>query len=206
VILTFVLFTAFASLAMARDTGAIVGTVRSDGAAIPGVPVQAKNTVTGETFRALGSATGDYVLARLPAGTYQVSVTMPGFSFIPFSDSNVVLGAGQRLRFDIALKSGNLGTIADDPYMYLARIRAKAASLTGPAPRTADGRPDLSGVWNGKDDLFPETPAVLPWAANILNERLQNDLKHPERASRLGPDTVSPLTRGRLTCERALFF
>ena len=180
VILAFVLFTTVASFAMAQDTGTIVGTVSSDGAAVPGAPVQARNTVTGGTFRALGAATGDYALAELPPGTYEVSVAMPGFSFIPFLDSNVVLGAGQRLQFDIALKSGNLGTIADDPYMYLAGIRAKAASLTGPAPRTADGRPDLSGVWNGKDDLFPERPALLPWAANILNERLQNALRdHP---------------------------
>ena len=180
VTLTSVLFTAFTSFATAQETGAIVGTVSSDGAAVPGVPVQARNTASGETFRALGSATGDYAVAQLPAGTYEVSVTMPGFSFIPFLDLNVVVGAGQRLRFDIVLKSGNLGTIADDPYMYLSGIRAKAASLTGPAPRTADGKPDLSGVWNGKDDLFPERPALLPWAASILNERLQNDLKdHP---------------------------
>ena len=180
VILTLVFSTAFASFAMAQDTGAIVGMVSSDGAAVAGAPVQARNTVTGATFRALGSATGDYAFAQLPAGTYEVSVTMPGFSFIPFLDSNVVLAARQRLRFDITLKIGNLGTIADDPYMYLGGIRAKAAWLTGPAPRTPDGRPDLSGVWNGNDDLFPERPALLPWAGKILNERLQNDLKdHP---------------------------
>ena len=175
--LTIVLCSSLASFAMAQETGAIVGTVSSDGATVPGVPVQARNTVTGATFRALGSATGDYLLAQLPAGPYEVSVTMPGFSFIPFVDSNLVLAAGQRLRFGIALKIGNLGTIADDPYMYLAGIRAKAASLTGPPPRHPDGRPDLSGVWNGKDDLFPETPALLPWAARILHERLRNDLK-----------------------------
>ena len=85
-----------------------------------------------------------------------------------------MLDAGQRLRFDIALKSGNLGTIADDPYMYLGGIRAKTSSLTGPAPRTPDGRPDLSGVWNGKDHLFPEKPDLLPGAANILNERFSS--------------------------------
>ena len=180
VILSFVLSVGFASFAMAQDAGTVVGTVTSDGAAVADVPVQARNTVTGMMFRAIGSATGDYTLPQLPAGTYEISATVPGFSFMPFVHSNVVLGAGQRLQLDIALKSGNLGTIADDPYMYLSGIRAKAASLTGPAPRSADGRPDLSGVWNGKDDLFPERPALLPWAASILNERLQNDLKdHP---------------------------
>ena len=180
VMLTVVLSTAFASFATAQDTGAIIGTVSSGGAAVAGAPVQARNTVTGAAFRALGSAAGDYALTQVPAGTYEVSVTMPGFSFIPFLDSNVVLGAGQRLRFDIDLKNGNLGTIGDDPYIYLAGIRARAASLTGPPPRTPDGRPDLSGVWNGKDDLFPERPALLPWAAKILSERLENDLKdHP---------------------------
>lgn len=179
-LLTVVLVTAFTSFAIPQDTGAIVGTVSADGIAVPGAPVQARNTVTGATFRTLGSAAGDYVLAQLPAGTYEVSVTVPGFSFIPFLDSNVMLDAGQHLRLDIALKTGNLGTIADDPYMYLAGIRSTAASLTGPAPRTPEGKPDLSGVWFGKDDLFPERPALLPWAANILNERLQNDLKdHP---------------------------
>jgi hypothetical protein len=117
---------------------------------------------------------------------------MPGFAYVPFLNPNVELGSAQNLRLDIALASGNLGTVGDDPFTYLTAIRAKAASLTGPVPRAGDGRPDLSGIWNGNDDLFPESPALLPWAAAVLKERIQNNLKDLPRGRCL-PAGVIPV-------------
>ena len=78
------------------------------------------------------------------------------------------LAAKQTVRVDISLEITNFDTIAADPFTYQANIRARTARLTGPVPRTVGGRPDLSGMWNGNDDLYPEDPELLPWAAAKL--------------------------------------
>src|SRR5207245_9433286 len=62
------------------DRGTLTGTVSDpSGAVIPGVAIEAKNAQTGATYQAGSSETGNYTLAQLPAGTYEVSVTLPGF-------------------------------------------------------------------------------------------------------------------------------
>jgi hypothetical protein len=42
------------------------------------------------------------------------------------------------------------------------------------APRLANGKPDLSGVWLTSEDPYPETPKALPWAAKLADERAAN--------------------------------
>ena len=52
--------------------------------------------------------------------------------------------------------------------------------LTAPAPRTKDGRPDLSGIWNPHSnkylrniaaDMKPEDVPFQPWAKQVADER-----------------------------------
>ncbi len=172
--------------------GSIRGTVRSGGTGIAGAPVQAKNVASGVTVRTFSDADGDYSLEGLPTATYTLSVRMPGFKYLPFVRSVVVAEPTDEQRADIELAIGNLDTLGDDPYTYLLDLRESAATLTGPARRTADGHPDLSGVWFGKDDLFPEEPALLPWAAMVVQNRLAADLKDLPRGQCL-PAGVLPL-------------
>jgi hypothetical protein len=40
-----------------------------------------------------------------------------------------------------------------------------------------NGKPDLAGVWLANEDQYPEIPAMLPWAAALVQERLGNALK-----------------------------
>src|SRR2546425_11835191 len=66
--------TAFAQ----TDRGTITGTVAdATGAVIPGATVEARNVGTGAVYRAGSSETGNFTLAQLPAGTYEVSVLLP---------------------------------------------------------------------------------------------------------------------------------
>ena len=94
-------FAAFAQ----TDRGTITGTVSdATGAVIPGATVEAKNTVTGLVYTAGSSETGNYTLPQLPAGTYEVAVTLPGFK--KFVRTGVTITATQIARIDAALEVG----------------------------------------------------------------------------------------------------
>ena len=62
------------------DRGTITGTVTdATGAVIPSAPIQVRNIETGAVYQAGTSATGNYTLAQLPAGQYEMTVAVPGF-------------------------------------------------------------------------------------------------------------------------------
>src|SRR3977135_3282309 len=81
--ITFPLATMFlaASVAFAQsDRGSITGTtVDPSGAAVTNAAVEATNVATGAVYKVESTATGNYTLAELPAGVYQLSVAQPGF-------------------------------------------------------------------------------------------------------------------------------
>src|SRR6516165_8305716 len=69
-------FSAFAQ----TDRGTITGAVSDPaGAVVANAVVEAKNADTGTVFQVGTSATGNYTLAQMPVGTYELSVTVPGF-------------------------------------------------------------------------------------------------------------------------------
>ena len=63
------------------DRGTITGTIADPaGAVVASAAIEARNVATGAIYEAASSATGNYTIAQLPAGAYEVSVTVPGFS------------------------------------------------------------------------------------------------------------------------------
>jgi hypothetical protein len=97
----------FAALAQS-DRGTITGTVSdSTGAVVPNAPIEAKNVETGALYPAASSSTGNYTLSQLPAGTYEMSVSVTGFK--KYVRTNIVLPVAQTLRLDIPLEVGATG-------------------------------------------------------------------------------------------------
>src|SRR5579883_3079709 len=69
-------FAAFAQ----SDRGTITGTVSDPaGAVVANAPIEAKNQATGLTYPSATSGTGNYTLSELPVGSYEITVSAPGF-------------------------------------------------------------------------------------------------------------------------------
>ena len=158
------------------NRGSITGTVSGpDGLVVAGATVQAINVSSGAVSEAQSSKAGTYEVPDLVPGSYELSVPVIGFTFLPYSKKDLAVQAGQTSRVDVRLEwSTNLGTIGDDIFLT---VRNRYANLTGPTPRTADGKPDLSGNWNGSADLGREESVALPWAAQVKNQRLETNFK-----------------------------
>jgi hypothetical protein len=87
--------------------GSITGhIVDPAGAVIPNASLEAVNTDTGAKYQVASSDTGNYTLAELPAGLYQLSTSVSGFK--QYLRTGIIVMGSQTLRIDIALEVGNL--------------------------------------------------------------------------------------------------
>jgi hypothetical protein len=88
------------------DRGTITGTVSDPaGALVPNAAIQGRNVETGVTYEGATSTTGNYTLVQLPAGTYELSVTVPGFK--KYNRTGITVQVAQVLRVDIGLEVGS---------------------------------------------------------------------------------------------------
>lgn len=141
------------------DKGQIAGRLASARGPLPGVEVRVKNATTDEVVLVTTSRDGEYAAAVKP-GTYEVFASPTGYA--AFVRRQIEVRAGATVRADGVLGDNpNAGTPGEIFFLY-SRDEKKAPS--GPTPKTADGKPDLSGVWYPGPDLEPETPPFQPWA------------------------------------------
>ena len=88
------------------DRGTITGTIADPaGAVVPNAAVQAKNAETGTVYQAASSDTGNYTVAALPAGTYELSVTVQGFK--KFIRPGIIVEVAGTVRVDATLEVGS---------------------------------------------------------------------------------------------------
>lgn len=163
-----------------QESGSLGGTVlHPEGQGVRDAPVRAVNKATGTDARTRSSESGAYEFEDLPAGTYVVSVFMPCCQYNPYVNENVVVSEGQANEFDIELVE-DINIEGDDPALLNAEFRDRQVVPDFPTPRTADGRPDLSGVWLTSEDPYPEPAQALPWAEELAARRRANlALDHP---------------------------
>lgn len=96
--------------------GTITGTIADPGGAVvANAAVEAKQVDTGAVFAAVSTPTGNYTIAQLPIGTYEVSVSVAGFK--KFVRTGITVSTAQVVRIDANLQVGAVSesvTVAAD--------------------------------------------------------------------------------------------
>ena len=97
----------FVSAAFAQsDRGTITGTISDPaGAVIASAAIEARNTATGALYQAASSATGNYTIPQLPAGTYDLTVTVSGFK--KYVRQGLLVEVAENARIDVAMEVGS---------------------------------------------------------------------------------------------------
>jgi hypothetical protein len=128
-ILVAVCFIATASL-YGQNRASITGTVRdSTGAVLPNAEVTVTDVATGVTLRATTNAGGDYLVAALPASTYNLKITATGFK--AYEAAGVVLLVGQKARVDATLEVGQITSEISVQGSGVAQVETQSSELSG---------------------------------------------------------------------------
>jgi hypothetical protein len=147
-----------ASVALAQtDRGTITGTLAdSTGAVVPGASVQVTNTETGAQYDTVTTGTGNYTLASLVAGNYNLTVAVTGFK--KFTQEGIQVTVAQTARVDVTLE---VGAISD------------AVTITADAPllKTENADQSYEIAVNQRIDALPLPPLYvrnpLNWAGFV---------------------------------------
>jgi hypothetical protein len=88
------------------DRGTITGTVTDpSGAVLAGANIEVRNTQTGAISKGGSTSTGNYNLAQIPTGMYELTVTAPGFK--TFVRQNIEVPVAQTVRIDVSMEVGS---------------------------------------------------------------------------------------------------
>ncbi len=86
-------------------SGNIIGTVTDpSGAAVGGAEITIANVATGVSTQVTTNESGNYTAPNLPAGSYTITITKPGFQ--KFVQQNVTVNVSQSARVDASLQVG----------------------------------------------------------------------------------------------------
>ena len=186
----------------AQQTGTISGTITDPEGRPLRVPIRVVNAATKTAYQGVPSAAGQYSIAQLPAGTYQLTVQALANSYRAFIREGLQVTSGQTTKLDIHLEEGiALNTLGDGREFFQEVARANSAKQmipSGPTPRMPDGKPDLSGYWISPGGSFdPGVPELQDWALEVAGKRQANDLKDIPGSRCLPTGVVLPVNNGQ---------
>ena len=158
-----VLATAATALVTAQDTASLTGTVRdTTGAAVVGAEVSIKNAATGALRQVKSNSSGEYVAASLPAASYDITVSAPGFR--KYHAEGVILRVAQDARIDVALQVGNVQEEVVVHGEGLAAVNTQSSELGG----TITGKDIIQLQLNGRN--FTQLIKLVPGVSDQTNQ------------------------------------
>jgi hypothetical protein len=183
------------------DRGSITGVIADPaGAVVANAVVDVRNVETGAIYHAASTSTGNYSINELPTGTYELTVTVPGFK--KYVRQNLALLVQQTLRIDVALEVGSAAeSITVSEATSLLKTESGELSHNVTANRM-DDLPILSIGANIRQPLA--VTQLLPGTAYIPNPSLPSLITvsvngTPTNSERLrieGQDATNSLGQG----------
>jgi hypothetical protein len=157
VLLMILCASAFATTALAQDTGQITGTVHdSTGAILPNANVVVSNKTSGLSRETTTNSAGDYLAAGLGQGKYDVTVSANGFK--TYVAKSVVLDAAQKLRVDVTLEVGAISEQVVVSGENVAQVETQTGEMATTITSTQISELELNG--RNFTQLVTLTPGV----------------------------------------------
>jgi hypothetical protein len=139
----------------AQDTASITGTVRdTSNAVIPGAGVNVSNPATGLKRATATDSAGNYLVPGLPAGTYTLAVSAPGFT--TYRATSVVVNAAEKIRADVTLQVGQVSTELTVRGQNIGQVQTESSQLGG----TVTGQQIAQLELNGRN--FTQLISLVP--------------------------------------------
>ncbi len=139
--------------------GSIAGSVRdSSGGAIPNAAVSVSSVGQGFSRDTTSNASGDYLVAGLPPGTYNVTITANGFQ--KYQVTNLVLRVAEKARADATLTVGAVSTEVTVAGTNVAPVETESSELSG----VVTGKQISQTVLNGRN--FTQLVTLVPGVSN----------------------------------------
>jgi hypothetical protein len=145
--------------ALAQVNGVITGTVRDNtGAVVSGAEVTVSEADKGIHRSAKTNSDGEYLVAGLGAGNYDVTITAPGFE--KYQAKAVVLRVGEKIRVDTALVVGKVSSEVVVEGSAAGQVETQSSELAG----TITGHQISQLELNGRN--FTQLITLIPGVSN----------------------------------------
>ena len=156
---SFVLLVVFAGLTLAQNSGSVTGTVKdASGGVMAGAHVEVSSVDTGSLAEAVTNSNGEYLVAGLNAGKYNVIVIQKGFK--KFEARSIVLEVAQKARVDANLEVGELSSQVTVEGTAEAQVETQSSEISGVVTQK-----QISGiVLNGR--AFTQLVTLVPGVSN----------------------------------------
>ena len=157
--IVFVLALFSATLLHAQDSASVTGTVRdASGASVANAQVTVSDAGRGINRETTTNSDGDYSVAALTPGSYNIAVTAQGFK--KYQAKDVILRVGQKARVDVPLQVGATTTEVTVLGSDVAQVETQSSDLAG----TVTGKEITQLQLNGRN--FTQLVTLVPGVTN----------------------------------------